>query len=279
MLTYPLSLHLEATDRCNNACPHCYAANWVKMPDNRAKQKDKRTKPNILEIARHIVDSDVFDVIITGGEPLILGINRLDNLFKLFNDSNVQYSLNTNGRLLSRTVCKALKDAGLQRIMISLHSWKNEVHDAIVKVQNAADETKIGIRNAVDEGLRVAVNQVIDKRNIDMAYASSVELEKLGVCQISFTRALSPLGGDYSVDTIPAAAFLDEFIKCKENLTIPVVSLLPIPFCADPRVKDLDMKLVCSGGISSAVISCYGDVRFCPHDSHVWGNVFAESFF
>ena len=278
MLTYPLSLHLEVTDRCNNACPHCYAANWIEMTGMRAKPRDKRTKPNTIELARHIADSDVFDVIITGGEPLILGVHRLSELFKSFNDCNVQYSLNTNGRLLSQTTCKTLKDAGLQRLMISLHSWEDELHNAIVRARNAAGETKIGIKNAIGQGLRVAVNQVVDNRNIDTMYVSSVELEKLGVHQISFTRALSPLGGDYRVDMVPAARFLDEFLKCKENLSIPVVSLLPIPFCADPRVKDLDVKLSCSGGISSAVVSCYGDVRFCPHDSYIWGNVLEEGF-
>ncbi|WP_454054061.1 radical SAM/SPASM domain-containing protein [Clostridium sp. Marseille-Q7071] len=275
MLTYPLTLHFEVTDHCNNSCPHCYASSWIQSP---AKRPAKRAKPNIIELARRIVDSDVFDVVITGGEPLILGIDRLSELFKFFNDNNVQYSLNTNGRLLSQATCKELKDAGLQSVLISLHSWVDELHNEIVNAPNAAGETKNGIQNALNQGLRVAVNQVIDNRNIDMMYASSAELERMGVHQISFTRALSPMKVGYKVDTINAARFLDEFLKCKESLTVSVVSLLPIPFCADPRVKDLDVKLSCSGGISSAVLSCYGDVRFCPHDSHVWGNVFEEGF-
>jgi len=247
------------------------------MPGRRAKPTEKRPKPNINELAQRIADSDVFDVIVTGGEPLILGVDGLSELFKFFNEHNVRYSLNTNGRLLTRAVCKALKDAGLRRVLISLHSWVDELHNEIVRARNAAGETKGGIRNALDEGLRVAVNQVVDSRNIDTMYASSAELERMGVHEISFTRALSPLEVDYKVGTIPAGKFLDEFLKCKENLSIPVVSLLPIPFCADPRVKDLDVKLSCSGGISSAVVSCYGDVRFCPHDSHVWGNILEES--
>jgi radical SAM protein with 4Fe4S-binding SPASM domain len=34
--------------------------------------------------------------------------------------------------------------------------------------------------------------------------------------------------------------------------------------------------LKCSGGKTTAAISCYGDVRFCPHDTYIWGNILHE---
>jgi len=268
VLSSPLTIHFEVTDSCNNFCPHCYGSSWIRQ--------GKRAKPNIADVAQRIAESDLFDVVITGGEPLLLGISRLNKIFRLFDDYNITYSLNTNGRLLKKETCRMLRKCGLKDLLISLHSWVDALHDEIVNTPGAASETKSGIQNALDEGLHVVVNQVIDKRNIGTMYASAKELEKIGVHQLSVTRALSPLDANYSVEMIDATTFLDELIKCKENLSIPIVSLLPIPFCADPRVKDLNVKLKCSGGISSAVISCYGDVRFCPHDTQVWGNVLHE---
>lgn len=270
----PFGLHFEVTDSCNNRCPHCYGSSWI-QPGKRAKRA-QRAKPHIIEVARHIVANDLFDVVITGGEPLLLGINRLSEICRLFSDNHIEYSLNSNGRLLTRETCKKLSNCGLKNLLISLHSWVDATHDEIVNASQAASETKAGIRNALDEGLHVVVNQVIDSRNIDTMYMSAAELEKMGVHQISFTRTLSPLGADYNVEMIDAPRFLDEFIKCQEHLKIAAVSLLPIPFCADPRVKDLSRKLCCSGGVSTAVLSCYGDVRFCPHDTQVWGNVLQE---
>ncbi len=235
-----------------------------------------RTDPQLIEVAKKIVQINLFEVVITGGEPLLLGIDGLNDIFKLFSGHNIEYTLNTNGRLLSHDTCKCLKNSGLKSVLISLHSWINELHDEIVNAPNAAIETKKGIENALRHGLHVVVNQVIDKRNIGTMYSSALELEKFGVHQISFTRTLSPLNGNYNIEMIGATTFLDEFVKCKQMLSIPVVSLLPIPFCADPRVKDLKKNLQCTGGISTAVISCNGDVRFCPHDPHIWGNLFQE---
>lgn len=268
MLSSPLSVHLEVTDSCNNLCSHCYGSSWIRS--------GSKTKPEIIDVARKIVENDLFDVTITGGEPLLIGIERLSKIFQLFNDHDIRFTLNTNGRLLNKETCQFLKQYELGNVLISLHSWIDALHDEIVNIPNAATETKAGIKNALEEGLSVTVNQVIDNRNIDTMYSSSKELENIGVHLLSFTRALSPLDVDYHIEMVDAVRFLDEFIRCKEKLNIPVVSLLPIPFCADSRVKDLKGKLRCSGGISTAVVSCYGDVRFCPHDTQVWGNVFQE---
>jgi radical SAM protein with 4Fe4S-binding SPASM domain len=276
MLTRPLSLHLEITEVCNNACAHCYAGNWIDMPGKKSQPRSKRAKPSIVDVAQRVAECDPFEVTITGGEPLVVRSDRLKDVFARFSEHNIQYSLNTNGRLLREGTCKELKEAGLASVLVSLHSWDDALHNEIVGSRKAASETKIGIRNALNSGLRVAVNQVIDSRNISTMYSSALELERMGVHQICLTRALSPLEVGYEVGSISAGRFLDEFIKCREDLSVPVKSLLPIPFCADDRVRDLGLEMSCSGGFSSAVVSCFGDVRFCPHDSYVWGNIFED---
>lgn len=268
MLKSPLSIHFEVTNICNNRCSHCYASSWLK--------ENVGPKPELIEIARKIAENNIFDLVITGGEPLLFGVNNLSKLFKFLHKQNIQFSLNTNGRLLSKETCNLLINNGLNGVLVSLHSWINSLHDNIVNIPNAAEDTKNGIRNAIEQGLRVTVNQVISNQNIGVMFESSKELEKIGVNELSFTRLLSPLGVDYKLQMIEANIFLDEYIKCKEKLRIPVKSLVPIPYCADSRVKDLKERLNCTGGLSSAAISCYGDVRFCPQDPKVWGNVFKE---
>lgn len=268
MYSSPIGLHFEVTDLCNNRCPHCYGSSWL--------QGGKRVRPSIDEVARRIAEYDLFDVVITGGEPLVLGIPGLSRLFGLFSSKNIQFSLNTNARLLTKDTCRDLVDSGLRSVLISLHSWEDEIHDDIVKVSNAAVETKAGIYNAIKNGLHVSVNQVISNRNIHTMYTTAKELEKMGVDHISLTRTLAPLDAEYQNEAIDIERYIDEYIKCKEQINISVSSLLPIPYCADSRIKDLPDKLHCSGGVTSAVISCYGDVRFCPHDTEVWGNILEE---
>lgn len=270
MLSTPLTIHFEVTDLCNNFCPHCYGSSWLR--------KEKRIKPPITEVARQISGNELFDVVITGGEPLLLGVDALSGIFEIFNKNNVHYSLNTNGRLLDEHTCTALVSAGLKGVLVSLHSWDNDLHDTMVASPNAALETKAGIQNAITYGLHVTVNQVIGTENIDTMFATSTALAQMGVQALSFSRLLSPLDVHYKITMVSASRFLDEYIKCKNSLNIPVTSIIPIPYCADPRVKDLHEQLTCTGGVSSAAISCYGDVRFCPQDTHAWGNVFQEDF-
>lgn len=266
-LSVPLQMHFEVTNFCNNKCPHCYATSWIKGNDDFT---------HVFEIANAIIENDIFDVVITGGEPLCIGKNNLIALCKLFRDNNIKFSLNTNGRLLDSDICQKLVESGLKSTLISLHSWDDDIHDEIVYAKNASKETKIGIKNAINQGLHVTVNQVISKKNIAKMFESSVELEKFGVNAISFTKVISPLDVDYKIDMVSASEFLDQYIKCKEKLKIPVKSLHPICYCSDPRVKEIREDLKCSGGISSGAVSCKGDVRFCPQDSKIWGNILSE---
>lgn len=268
MFVTPLTLHFEVTDSCNNFCPHCYGSSWI-------RQK-KRAKPPVAQVASKIAEHNLFDVVITGGEPLLIGLDTLSEIFSIFNDHSIHYSLNTNGRLLSEDTCRALAGAGLPGVLVSLHSWENSIHDRMVAANNAAVETKAGIQNAIRNGLHVTVNQVIGPQNIDTMFSTATKLAKLGVHAVSFSRLLSPLDVNYKVEMLDAVRFVDEYIKCKNTLSIPVTSVIPIPYCADPRVKDLGDQLNCTGGISTAALSCYGDLRFCPQDTHVWGNVFEE---
>jgi len=265
----PVSVHFEVTDCCNSHCPHCYASSWL-------ASKRRRT-PRLGDVASAIASAHVFDVTITGGEPLIVGPDVIHDLAMLFAADAIECSLNTNGRLLTPATCVALGDAGISSLLISLHSWNEALHDEIVATPHAAAQAKKGIRNAIAAGLRVVVNQVVDQRNIGGLLSTSTELARLGVHAITLTRALPPLGSDHSVATVGAAEFIDAYEACRRHVRVPVSTLLPIPFCADPRVKDLPGNRACSGGYSTAVVSCDGDVRFCPHDTRVWGNVLDDS--
>jgi MoaA/NifB/PqqE/SkfB family radical SAM enzyme len=69
MLTSPLTIHFEVTDACNNSCPHCYGSSWL--------EEKNRSRPPIIDVARQISDNNLFDIVITGGEPLLLGVDAL----------------------------------------------------------------------------------------------------------------------------------------------------------------------------------------------------------
>jgi len=121
------------------------------------------TFEEITRLARIFVAQGVEKIRITGGEPLVRSdvekliamLSRLDGLKDL--------SLTTNGSLL-KLKARALKDAGLRRITVSLASLDDQVFKAMNDVDFPVERVLRGIEAAVEAGLStVKVNMVVKK--------------------------------------------------------------------------------------------------------------------
>mgnify|MGYP001573739826 CR=1 FL=1 len=66
-LSAPINCQVELTTSCNHNCSHCYNF-WRK---DRERVNTSFNKATVSEIVRKIADAKVFDIIITGGEPLM----------------------------------------------------------------------------------------------------------------------------------------------------------------------------------------------------------------
>ena len=66
-LAVPLTAQLEITSLCNHRCIHCY--NLDSNEENRPIQQV--SDETIIACAQKLIESKIFGVIITGGEPLI----------------------------------------------------------------------------------------------------------------------------------------------------------------------------------------------------------------
>jgi cyclic pyranopterin phosphate synthase len=119
-------LRISVTDRCNFRCPYCmpaevYGARYKFLP-----RAEILSFEEIARLARVFARLGVVKLRLTGGEPtiradlprlveMLAGIEGIDDL-----------TLTTNGFLLAK-MAQALKDAGLQRITVSLDSLDVEV--------------------------------------------------------------------------------------------------------------------------------------------------------
>lgn len=117
---YDRSIHylrLSVTDRCNLRCAYC-------MPEQGI---EKRTHSEILsfeayvKIVRAAASLGVHKVRITGGEPLVRKniVSLVEQLKQIPEITSL--NMTTNGVLL-KTYAKSLRDAGLDRVNISLDS-------------------------------------------------------------------------------------------------------------------------------------------------------------
>jgi len=114
-------LRLSITDRCNLRCRYCMPENGVEsLPHH-----DVLSYEELLRITRIAIALGVRKVRITGGEPLVRrGLAGFIRQLRAL-DPDLELALTTNGILLADMAAE-LKEAGLNRLNVSLDSLKAE---------------------------------------------------------------------------------------------------------------------------------------------------------
>ncbi len=160
-------LRVSITDRCNERCTYC-------MPQELQEwlpRAEILTFEETLRLIRIASELGVTKIRLTGGEPLVR--HRLNVLVAKLAALEVDLALTTNGATLAE-VAHDLKDAGLERINISLDSLRPDRFLALTRRDALADVLK-GIDAALEAGLTpVKVNVVLmrgvnDDEVIDLA--------------------------------------------------------------------------------------------------------------
>jgi len=156
-------LRISVTDRCNFRCPYCMPAEVFGERYEFLPKSQILTFEEIERLARIFVSLGVRKLRLTGGEPLVRAelIRLVDRLSRV--EGVEDLALTTNGYLLPK-YAKALKEAGLRRLTVSLDSLDNEVF----KRMNGRDYTKehvlSGIEAAEAAGLRpIKINCVVQR--------------------------------------------------------------------------------------------------------------------
>ncbi|HER23454.1 MAG TPA: GTP 3',8-cyclase MoaA [Candidatus Atribacteria bacterium] len=149
-------LRVSITDRCNYRCVYCQPEKQFEF----ISHEEVLRYEEIVEIIKEAVDLGITKVRVTGGEPLArkgVGdfIKKLREIKKL-----EDISLTTNGFFLSEYAEK-LKDAGLNRVNISLDSLQEEKYKKITGGGSLKKVLK-GIDSALKVGLLpIKINTVL----------------------------------------------------------------------------------------------------------------------
>jgi GTP 3',8-cyclase len=162
-LNRPLrDLRISVIDRCNFRCQYCMPAE-IFGPDFAFLPKNELLSYEELErLSKIFVSLGVEKIRLTGGEPLLrkdlpILVSKLSEIEGL-ND----IGLTTNGVLLPLHA-KALKDAGLKRVNVSLDSLNDELFGQINGRNVGTGPVLDGIIAARNVGLGVKVNMVVKK--------------------------------------------------------------------------------------------------------------------
>ncbi len=156
-------LRISVTDRCNFRCTYCMPKEVFGPDFTFLRRADLLSYEEITRLARIFVAAGVEKIRLTGGEPLIR--SDLASLVRQLRavPGLKDLTLTTNGSLL-RSQARALKEAGLQRITVSLDSLDEATFKAMNDTGVSPSVVLDGINAAAEAGLSpIKINAVVQR--------------------------------------------------------------------------------------------------------------------
>lgn len=156
-------LRLSVTDKCNFRCPYCMPVEVYGDDYQFSPKSEILTFEEIVRLAGLFVQAGAVKLRITGGEPLIRkNLDRLiANLAAL--EGLRDLTLTTNGWFLAEQA-RALKEAGLHRVTVSLDALDEQVFQRMNGRGYGVRRVLEGIEEALAVGLTpLKVNAVIKR--------------------------------------------------------------------------------------------------------------------
>jgi cyclic pyranopterin phosphate synthase len=203
-------LRISVTDRCNFRCVYCMPAEGLQW----LPREDILRFEEIERLARLMVGRyGVKTIRLTGGEPLVRA--HLEVLVGMLNDidPDLDLTMTTNGMGL-RQKARALREAGLKRINISLDTLRPERFQAIAR-REAFDRVWDGIEAAQEVGLDpIKINVVVLRDVNDDEAPDFARLARERGFEVRFIEFM-PLDGDqiWTRDRVVPGRVLKERIE------------------------------------------------------------------
>ncbi len=160
-------LRISVTDRCNFRCSYCMPKSVFDKDYQYLPQQALLNFEEITRIATQFVAHGVRKIRLTGGEPLLrknleLLVAQLAQL-RTPEGLPLDLTLTTNGSLLARKA-QALKEAGLNRVTVSLDGLDDAVFRRMNDVDFPVADVLAGIEAAQRAGLLdIKVNMVVKR--------------------------------------------------------------------------------------------------------------------
>lgn len=212
------NLRISVTDRCNIRCFYCMPADNVEfMP-----RSDLLTFEEIERVVRIGTGLGIDRLRLTGGEPLVRRelpslISRLVRIPGI-----VDIGLTTNAVLLDE-LAQPLRDAGLQRLNISLDALDPEVFRKVTR-RDSYDKVIAGIDAARRAGFRpIKLNAVSIKGLTEDQIIPFAELARETDTEVRFIEFM-PLDADskWQNDKVLTASSIRQILEDKFGKLLPV---------------------------------------------------------
>jgi len=248
-------LRISVTDRCNFRCTYCMPAEGMTWLD----RSEVLTYEEIERVARICVETFGVDSLrLTGGEPTVRAhlpqlIAKLAAL-RLPDGTKPDIALTTNGATL-RNIALELRNAGLDRINVSLDSLKPERFFAMTR-RDELHNVLAGIAEAQIAGFSpMKVNAVVERganddeildlvrygrdNNVEVRFIEFMPLDATNEWErnkvVSQDEIVATIAAEFPLELMPSrgAAPADRWRFLDGRGTVGVIPSVTHPFCGD----------------------------------------------
>ena len=157
-------LRISVTDRCNFRCVYCMPKEVYGRDFRFLERAELLTFEEIARVARIFAGLGVRKIRLTGGEPLLR--REVERLVAMLAIPGLDLTLTTNGSLLAQKAA-ALREAGLERVTVSLDSLDDEVFRSMNDVDFPVERVLAGIEAAAAADLSPVKVNVVLKRGVN----------------------------------------------------------------------------------------------------------------
>ena len=281
---YPPFVHWEVTPECNHNCIHCYNY-WRKDFEKLESMRTVFTEEHYLKIAQKLVLQKAHTVVVTGGEPLLV-FEKVISSIELLKSNGINVSINTNAVLITDEIIDFVKKYDIS-LFISFPCGNENVCDFITDRNGSLKRIVHSLDVLAKQNVRFSLNIVASKANIDYLQSTIDFLkERYKIKKIYITRVGKPVNSDSSFDKYllsyeDLCKVQDICVKTKFEDGIDVDTGCPYTLCSINSQKSFELfgyKKFCTAGKTSYSVDTFGNVKACPRDSKIYGNILEEDF-
>lgn len=265
----------NTTRQCNLACKHCYRDAGKR--DVRELTTDEGKKL-LSEIAR----SGFRIMVFSGGEPLLR-----DDIYELAayaRQLGMRPVLGSNGTLIDAEAARRIKESGISRVGISLHSSTPEFHDQFHGSPGSWQGAIDGMMRLREAGVEFQIHTVVTEHNWEEAEKVTDLAVELGA-KAHHVFFLVPTGRARSIEEeVPSARLYEQVtrtvLKKQREVDIEVKPTCAPQFMRIAKQMGLQMRFTkgCLAGTSYCCVTPNGDVNPCPYLYLKVGNVLERPF-
>ncbi len=200
-------LRISVTDRCNFRCTYCMPAEVFGEGYRFLPREELLTFEEITRLVRILVRLGAVKLRLTGGEPLVR--QEIESLVAMLApiEGVEDIALTTNAYFLPQKA-QALKEAGLQRVTVSLDTLDDEIFQRMNGRRSSVGKVLEGIAAAEQAGLTpIKINAVVqrgvnDHTLVDLARYSK---ERGWIVRFIEYMDVGTMNGWRMDDVVPAA--------------------------------------------------------------------------